>query len=76
MAHFGAFFWDADVKNGGIASKLRMQHSEDFCLLCVFSLEQKGAKLSSAGDSQDIWTVQKPSTWVCGLVVHACMQSS
>ena len=50
MAHFGAFFWDADVKNGGIAPKLRMQHSRNFCLLCVFSFEQKGATLSSAGD--------------------------
>ena len=34
---------------------------------CHFFLDQNGAKLSSSGDFHYIWTVQKPSTWVCGL---------
>ena len=69
MAHFGTFFWDADVKNGGIAPKPRMQHSCDLCLLCVSSFEQKGEKLSSAGDSQTmrvlymgVWVVRNRQT--------------
>ena len=57
MGHFDAFFWGAAMTSKMAESlwnfernTLRVQHSRDLCLLCVFSFEQKGAKLSSAGD--------------------------
>ena len=73
IGHFGAFFWDADVKMEESLSNLNTILACPL-QLCVLSLEGKGAKLSSVGDFQYIGNLYMGVWVVCARVKVAGVQ--